>query len=326
MNNGNLNLYRGDGTSLASRGGQMPLYADAIYAENPACYVADSGLRAAVNVSVALGQPLLVTGEPGTGKTQLASSMAWDLGLPGPLEFRTKTTSTAVDLFYRYDTLRHFHDSQFVRERIESEQYVTYEAMGLAVLLSLNPKESASFLPVDLRGKGPVRSVVLVDEIDKAPRDLPNDVLNEIESMSFTVRETGRCFTANPLYRPVVVLTSNSEKNLPDAFLRRCVFYHIGFPDSVRLRQILSRRVRLHPDFTSEMLDHAIEHFDQIRSLALKKKPATAELLAWVRILENLRIDIKNLQPGQAEALAISYSVLAKTQEDLERLRKTFAQ
>jgi len=325
MNNGSyLKLYQGDGTSLSSRGGLMPQHTDSIANDDPAGYLADSGLRAAVNVSLALGQPLLVTGEPGTGKTKLASSIAWELGLPGPLEFRTKTTSTASDLFYRYDSLRHFHDSQFVKESVSAESYVTYEALGLAVLLSMPSADVDPLLPQRLRAKGPVRSVVLVDEIDKAPRDLPNDLLAEIESMTFLVRETGRRFEADLRYRPVVVLTSNSEKNLPDAFLRRRVFFHIDFPDPERLSKIVARRLRLHPDFTSEMLNHAVEHFDQIRSLALKKKPATAELLAWVQILDNLRLDPKNLRPGQLEALAISYSVLAKTEEDLERLRKTF--
>src|SRR5262249_41495666 len=188
----------------------------------PELYIADKGLSDAVNVALILGQPLLVTGEPGTGKTQLAASIACELELPPPLLFVAKTTSTAKDLFYRYDALTHFHDSHFRQGQLAMESYIAYEALGLAILLSLPVADGDPLLPPHLRGKGPTRSVVLIDEIDKAPRDLPNDVLNEIETLSFTVRETGRSVTASSGYRPVVVITSNSEKNLPDAFLRRC--------------------------------------------------------------------------------------------------------
>ncbi|HXG64026.1 MAG TPA: MoxR family ATPase, partial [Blastocatellia bacterium] len=235
-----------------------------------------------------------------------------------------KTTSTAKDLFYRYDALGHFHDSQFRKEELRIESYITYEALGLAILLSLSPDEADPFLPEHLRGRGPARSVVLIDEIDKAPRDLPNDMLNEIEDMSFTVRETGRTFSARPGYRPILILTSNSEKNLPDAFLRRCVFYHISFPDRQRLKEIVQKRLRLDSGFTPEMLDNAIRHFEKIRELALKKRPATAEFLAWVQILERMRLDVENLKPGEAEALAFTYSILAKSKEDKDLLHRAF--
>src|SRR5262249_36197832 len=155
-------------------------------------------------------------------------------------------------------------------------------------------------------GKGPTRSVVLIDEIDKAPRDLPNDVLNEIETLSFIVRETGRGLAASPGYRPILVLTSNSEKNLPDAFLRRCVFYHIPFPGRERLREIVGRRIGTSDHFTAQALEGALRLFERIRTLPLSKKPATAECLAWLRILECMEIDPGNLKPGQAEALSFS--------------------
>jgi MoxR-like ATPase len=292
--------------------------------DHPADYLAEPGLRDAVNVALTLGQPLLLTGEPGTGKTQLAGSLAYELGLPSPLVFNVKTTSSARDLFYRYDSLRHFHDAQFHKENIRVEDYITYEAFGQAILLSLDPGQANLFLPQSLRDKGPLRSVVLVDEIDKAPRDLPNDVLNEIESMSFAVKETGREFSSDQKYRPILVLTSNSEKNLPDAFLRRCVYYHISFPDAERLKQIVQRRLKLTSEFAPDMLDHAVAHFQEIRELGLKKQPATAEFLGWVEILRKMDIDVKNLKSGEAEALAFSYSVLAKTREDFDRLRQTF--
>jgi len=319
-------LYNGDGTTIGGRGMQLPPFEKLTALDNPAFYVADKGLRDAVNVALALGQPLLVTGEPGTGKTQLARSIAHELDLSLPLLFQTKTTSTAKDMFYRYDALGHFHDSQFHKEASRVEDYIAYEALGLAILLSLDPGEVNPRLPEAFRDKGPVRSVVLIDEIDKAPRDLPNDVLNEIETMSFTVKETGQTFSADQSYKPILVLTSNSEKNLPDAFLRRCVFYHISFPDSERLKQIVQGRLRFNSDFTPEMLDSAIRHFGAIRELALKKKPATAELLAWMQILEKMQLDPANLKPGEAEALAFTYSILVKSKEDRDILHRTFVE
>ena len=301
-----FHLYVGDGET---RGAAPPLFAPLASLNDPTGYVAEPGLRDAVNVALALGQPLLLTGEPGTGKTQLAGSLAHELGLGAPLVFHVKTTSLARDLFYRYDSLAHFHDAQFRRdEKIEIETYIDYEALGLAVMRA---EEKAAER---------VRSVVLIDEIDKAPRDLPNDVLNEIEAMAFTVRETGRTFRADPRYRPIVVLTSNSEKNLPDAFLRRCVFYHIEFPDTDRLREIISRRVPLSDAFQAEKLEPALARFEEIRRLQLGKLPATAELLAWVRILDQLQLDVRDA--GRQREVAASYTALAKNDDDLKRMRK----
>lgn len=319
-------LYRGDGTTIGARGLQLPPFEKLTTLDDPAFYVADKGLRNAVNVALALGQPLLITGEPGTGKTQLAGSIAYELDLQEPLVFQTKTTSTAKDLFYRYDALRHFHDARFSPDASHVENYITYEALGRAILRSMNPEAANGNLPQPPSDKAPARSVVLIDEIDKAPRDLPNDVLNEIETMSFTVKETGQTFSADQSYRPILVLTSNSEKNLPDAFLRRCVFYHIAFPDRERLKEIVQGRLRFGSDFTPEMLDHAIQHFEEIRELALKKKPATAEFMAWARILDKMHLDPVRLNPGEAEALAFSYSILAKSKEDKELLYRSFVE
>lgn len=321
MTEGNdFKFYAGDGSTMAMRGQRLPLYEKVAALNDPAGYLADRGLRDAVNVALTLGQPLLVTGEPGTGKTQLASSVAHEFDLPAPLVFHTKTTSTAKDLFYRYDALGHFHDAQFREQAAPIENYITYEALGQAILLSMDSAAANPFLPAPLRNRGPIRSVVLIDEIDKAPRDLPNDVLNEIENMSFTVKETGSTFSAEQSYRPILVLTSNSEKNLPDAFLRRCVFYHIAFPNRERLKEIVQRRLKLESGFTPQMLDNAIQHFEKIRELTLKKKPATAELLAWIRILEKRYLDVNHLKPGEAEALAFTYSILAKSKEDQEMI------
>lgn len=311
-------LYEGDGSTLSVRKLDLPYFDEPDRMNNPEGYLAEPGLRDAVNVALALGQPLLLTGEPGTGKTQLAASLAHELGLRAPLVFNVKTTATARDLFYRYDSLRHFHDAQFRKEgEVKIEDYIEYEALGLAMLLSQEPSVAASLLPAEYQGRGQSRSVVLIDEIDKAPRDLPNDVLNEIEAMEFTVKETGRRFRSDKRFRPIVVLTSNSEKNLPDAFLRRCVFYHIEFPDKARLREIVNRRVELSNAFTPEMLDAAIDRFEEIRKLALRKAPATAELIAWVRILDRLALDAR----GAAETLAFTYSALAKNEDDLKLMR-----
>ncbi len=317
-----FNLYSGNGTTILSRNLALPAYEKPHELDDPRFYYADKPLRDAVNVALALGQPLLLTGEPGTGKTQLASSVAYELNLPPPLVFNTKTTSTARDLFYRYDALRHFHDAQFRKDDIGVEPYIAYEALGLAVLLSTDPNGADPLLPEHLQARRPTRSVVLIDEIDKAPRDLPNDVLNEFETMSFTVAETGRTLVADGRLRPILILTSNSEKNLPDAFLRRCIFYHISFPDSERLRAIVQRRLRRASTFTAQMLEHAIRHFEMIRSLPLKKKPATAECLAWLQIVQKLDIDIADLKPGQQEVLVFSYAALAKTNEDLALLER----
>jgi MoxR-like ATPase len=316
-------VYAGDGTSLSKRKGELPLFEKPATLDAPEHYLADDGLRAAVNVAIALGQPLLLTGEPGTGKTQLAASLAYELDLPA-LTFNVKTTSSAKDLFYRYDALGHFRDAQFGRgkEEVDAAKFIKYEALGLAILLSLPPAQGDVYLPESLRGRGPTRSVVLIDEIDKAPRDLPNDVLNEIQDMAFTVRETSETFTSSEKYRPIIVLTSNSEKGLPDAFLRRCVFYDIPFPDKKRLTAIVRRRLPPQSAFTTEQLEHAIDHFEELRKLGLKKPPATAELLGWVRILEQARIDVARLEPAQADILTLSYSALLKTREDVERLKR----
>jgi MoxR-like ATPase len=314
-------VYHSKGQPLQQ--GQIPLYKSPWDGENPANYISTPGLEQAVNVALALGQPLLITGEPGTGKTRLADSIAWKLRLE-PLKFYTKTTSTATDLFYHYDALRHFQDVQLNKAR-PIENYIKCQALGLAILLA-NPTEDAKrFLPDKFKNKEPVRSVVLIDEIDKAPRDLSNDVLNEIEEMKFYIREfSDEAFTADESYRPIVVMTSNSEKDLPDAFLRRCVYYHIPFPDEETLKEIVKMRFSSDPEMSEALsqgfLDGAISHFYKLRSLNLKKAPATAELLSWLSILRTLNIDMNNLKEKDKERVITSYSVLAKNHNDLKQL------
>ncbi len=299
--------YAGDGQTVKQRGLSAPSHEKLIAMDDPKGYVADRGLRDAVNVALVLGQPLLVTGEPGTGKTQLAGSIAHELDLDRPLVFRTKTTSNSKDLFYRYDALRHFHDANVIKKEqsLKVEDYISYEALGLAIMYALPGMDK------------PRRSVVLIDEVDKAPRDFPNDILNEIEEFSFTVSETGKTFKADEKYRPIVLLTSNSEKNLPDAFLRRCVFYNIPAPSHTQLLEIVRNRLKLSDQFVP-FVDPLVTHFEEIRNLALKKKPATAELLAWIGVLNKMHANNNSLEPGKSEALAFTYSILAKNKEDSE--------
>ena len=327
------NLYKGKGEK---RNKEMPLF-DGIK-DDPKDYVASDNLRDAVNVAISMGMPLLLTGEPGTGKTQLAYSVAYELGLPGPFIFNTKTTSTATDLFYKYDALRRFQDIQLKEEKTTG-RYFSYEALGKAILLA-TPVKDRNFEHYDedlKKYSKPTRSIILIDEIDKAPRDLPNDILNEIENMEFRIWEIDKIFKAEQKYRPIVFMTSNSEKNLPDAFLRRCAFYHIDFPEDDELKLIAQRRFGKLSEFMTEFIDIALEHFNKISDMDLKKNPGTAEFLAWINILEFIldspkpdsskpdspKLDMNNLTPEQEKLISLSYTVLVKNKEDLETLKES---
>jgi MoxR-like ATPase len=288
---------------------------------NPEGYLADAGLVDAVNVALLLGQPLLLTGEPGTGKTQLAYSLAWELGLDEPLKFETKSSSTAVDLFYTYNALGHFHAAQVGEGSRRPLDYLTYNALGIAILRAKDESNVRTFLPDGFDHGGRCRSVVLIDEIDKAPRDFPNDLLNEVEAMYFRVPELGNpLIAADPAMHPILVITSNSEKNLPDAFLRRCIFYHIPFPDRERLTRIIDARIGRFVGQDRSFLADALVFFSRLRepTVGLRKKPATAELLSWLVALRTVAPEAKNPLDGSSDAAQRTLSTLVKTAEDQE--------
>ncbi|MFN0123011.1 MAG: AAA family ATPase [Blastocatellia bacterium] len=296
---------------------------------DPAGYRPDPGLVDAVNVALLLNQPLLLTGEPGTGKTQLAYSVAWELNLGRVLIFETKSSSSARDLFYSYDTLGRFHAAQSREGSGASLEYMTWNALGEAILQSRPRAQVGAWLPKNFAHDGPRRSVALIDEIDKAPRDFPNDLLNEIEHMYFRVPELGNARIpaeddpGSADMRPILILTSNSEKNLPEAFLRRCVFYHIPFPDPARLTDIVMQRVGGFENSDNKLLKDAVGLFVMLREpgSGLRKKPATAELIAWLTALTAMHVPADQpLSQSRDKALS-TLGALVKNAEDQEAAR-----
>ncbi|MCP4269243.1 MAG: MoxR family ATPase [Candidatus Brocadiaceae bacterium] len=299
---------------------------------NPADYIPDPGLVDAVNVALMLGQPLLLTGEPGTGKTRLASHLSHDMDLGKPLKFETKSTSVSRELFYTYDALGRFQAKDSGASS-KSIGYIYYNALGKAILLANSEEKVKHLLPVGFKHGGKKRSVVLIDEVDKAPRDFPNDILNEIEGMFFRVPELDNIAieadSNDPDVKPVVIITSNSEKDLPDAFLRRCIFYDIPFPTKEQMEEIVTRHLGIFTGDNNKLLNEALELFFKLREgrAGLRKKPATAELLGWLIVLkENLKKGSGKSIRSNPEAVMSTISALAKTAEDQARAKKVIDQ
>ncbi len=259
-------------------------------------YLTDEGLRAAVDCALALQRPLLVKGEPGTGKTLLAEAISAALGYP-LLTWHVKSTSKAQDGLYVYDAVQRLHDSRFNDHDVRDiRKYIKLGPLGEAF-------------------KATERRVLLIDEIDKADLEFPNDLLHELDRMRFRIIETDDEVVA--AQRPVVVITSNNEKDLPDAFLRRCVFHFIEFPDQELMRRIVAVH---HPSLTEKLADQALQIFYELRNLTrLRKRPSTSELIDWIAALKASGVNSLKLD----ENLPF-LGALLKREQDLQVFAETF--
>ena len=258
-------------------------------------YVATDDLMMAVNATITLGRPLLVKGEPGTGKTQLAEEIATALNRPF-LQWHIKSTTKAQQGLYEYDAVSRLRDSQLGEQRVHDiGNYIVKGKLWEAF-------------------ESEVQSVLLIDEIDKADIEFPNDLLRELDRMEFYVYETQQLIEAR--HRPIIIITSNNEKELPDAFLRRCFFHYIRFPDRETMEQI----VRVHyPDLKRRLLSEALEVFFELRDVpGLKKRPSTSELLDWIKLLVAEDIPPEALRTkDQRKIIPPLYGALLKNEQDV---------
>ncbi|WP_224823811.1 MoxR family ATPase [Cognatishimia sp. MH4019] len=257
-------------------------------------YVATDDLTIAVNAAVTLERPLLVKGEPGTGKTELARQVAASLGLP-MIEWHIKSTTKAQQGLYEYDAVSRLRDSQLGDPKVNDvANYI---------------RKGKLWQAFEAEGK----SVLLIDEIDKADIEFPNDLLQELDRMEFHVYETGE--TVKARQRPVVIITSNNEKELPDAFLRRCFFHYIQFPDMEVMKKIVDVH---HPGIKDALLTTALTQFYELRDTAgLKKKPSTSEVLDWLKLLLAEDLSAEDLRRDGANALPKLHGALLKNEQDV---------
>ncbi|WP_221892550.1 AAA family ATPase [Pontibrevibacter nitratireducens] len=258
-------------------------------------YVATGDLTVAVNAAIALQRPLLVKGEPGTGKTELARQIAGALELP-ILEWTVKSTTKAQQGLYEYDAVSRLRDSQLGDSRVQD--VANYIRKGM-LWQAFEAEE---------------RVVLLIDEIDKADIEFPNDLLQELDRMEFHVYETGQTIRAK--HRPIVIITSNNEKELPDAFLRRCFFHYIQFPDA----DVMARIVDVHfPGIKKTLMREALTQFYDIRETpGLKKKPSTSEALDWLKLLLVEDLDPADLKRDGKDALPKLHGALLKNEQDVQ--------
>ena len=262
--------------------------------ESTDSYVATDDLTMAVNAAVTLQRPLLVKGEPGTGKTELARQVAQSLGME-LIEWHIKSTTKAAQGLYEYDAVSRLRDSQLGDERVND--------IG-------NYIKRGKLWEAFEAGK---RVVLLIDEIDKADIEFPNDLLQELDRMEFHVYETGQ--TVRAAERPVVIITSNNEKELPDAFLRRCFFHYIQFPGPDVMKQIVGVHF---PDIKPQLLTEALTQFYELREQpGLKKKPSTSEVLDWLKLLLAEDLDPEDLRRDGANALPKLHGALLKNEQDV---------
>jgi MoxR-like ATPase len=301
----------------------------------PDHYLPGSDLLAAINTALFLRRPLLLSGDPGTGKTECAHFVARQLGHHFPdkfnankaLRFDTKSVSQSTDLFYNYDAVAHFGDRS--EPRLGKESFISFNTLGIA-LLGTRPVDEGlhrffNYTQV-LGGKSPSGAVVLIDEIDKAPRDFPNDLLAELEKppFQFGIKELpGFRVEQNADLPIVVIITSNNEKGLPDAFLRRCVFHHISFPEKDELMRIVKANLQME----GINIEPAIDLFMEIRKANITKVPATSELIDWIACLRQkvlLNSDLANWANADADyrhRLAGTLGIIAKNKPDAETLK-----
>ncbi|WP_135505363.1 AAA family ATPase [Roseovarius aestuariivivens] len=262
--------------------------------EGTDAYIATEDLTIAVNAAVTLERPLLVKGEPGTGKTELARQVAKGLGVP-MLEWNIKSTTKAQQGLYEYDAVSRLRDSQLGDERVNDvRNYIRKGKLWQAF-------------------EAGEKVVLLIDEIDKADIEFPNDLLQELDRMEFHVYETGETITARQ--RPIVIITSNNEKELPDAFLRRCFFHYIRFPDADTMRRIVEVH---HPGIKDKLLTEALTQFFDIREqTGLKKKPSTSEVLDWLKLILAEDLSAEDLKRDGADALPKLHGALLKNEQDV---------
>ncbi|WP_417837738.1 AAA family ATPase [Tritonibacter scottomollicae] len=257
-------------------------------------YVATEDLKIAVNAAVTLERPLLVKGEPGTGKTELAKQISSALGMR-MIEWNVKSTTRAQQGLYEYDAVSRLRDSQLGDERVHD--VANYIRKG---------KLWEAF-------EADEKVVLLIDEIDKADIEFPNDLLQELDKMEFHVYETGETIRAKN--RPVIIITSNNEKELPDAFLRRCFFHYIRFPDAETMKKIVEVH---HPNIKPDLLSAALTQFYEIRDTqGLKKKPSTSEVIDWLKLLLAEDLSPEDLKRDGANALPKLHGALLKNEQDV---------